>query len=97
MLDIHTCDPTGRRPSVVRDVEFFRIELASLVDGSIAACSPIVPLARFAMRMRRLFIANERSSLGATWPRMSRRCGEAAICPALFKIGAIASERSDFV
>ena len=35
MLDIQTRDPTGRRPPVVQDVEFLRIELASLVDGSI--------------------------------------------------------------
>ena len=60
-----------------------------------AACSPIVPLARLAMRMRRLFIVNERSRRGAICPRMSRRCGEAAICPTLLRTGAIASERSD--
>jgi hypothetical protein len=35
MLDIHTRTSAGRSPSVIRDVEFFRIELAPLDDGSI--------------------------------------------------------------
>jgi hypothetical protein len=35
MLDIHTRTSAGRSPPVIRDVEFFRIELASLNDGSI--------------------------------------------------------------
>ena len=35
MLDIHTRDPTGCSPPIVRDVEFFRIELAPLADGRI--------------------------------------------------------------
>ena len=60
------------------------------------ACSPIAPLARFAIRMRRLSIVNLRSRRGATCPRMSRRCGDAVNCPALFRIGAIASERRCF-
>jgi hypothetical protein len=35
MLDIHTRESAGRKSPVIRDVEFFRIELASLDDGSI--------------------------------------------------------------
>ena len=35
MLDIHTRASAGRSPPVIRDVEFFRIELAPLNDGSI--------------------------------------------------------------
>ena len=35
MLDIKTCEFAGRSPPIIRDVEFFRIELAPLDDGSI--------------------------------------------------------------
>ena len=35
MLDIHTREFAGRNSPVIRDVEFFRIELAPLDDGSI--------------------------------------------------------------
>jgi hypothetical protein len=35
MLDIHAREFVGHNPPVIRDVEFFRIELASLKDGSI--------------------------------------------------------------
>jgi len=35
MLDIHAREFAGRAAPVIRDVEFFRIELASLDDGSI--------------------------------------------------------------
>jgi hypothetical protein len=35
MLDIHTRASAGHSPPVIRDVEFFRIELAPLKDGSI--------------------------------------------------------------
>jgi hypothetical protein len=35
MLDIHTRTSAGRSPPVIRGVEFFRIELAPLEDGSI--------------------------------------------------------------
>src|SRR5207249_3596204 len=60
------------------------------------ACSPIDPLARLAMRIRRLFMVNDKSSLGATWPKMSLTAGEALICPALLRIGAIDSLRKLF-
>jgi hypothetical protein len=35
MLDIQTRASAGRSPPVIRNVEFFRIELAPLDDGSI--------------------------------------------------------------
>lgn len=35
MLDIHTREFAGRSPPIIRNVEFFRIELAPLDDGSI--------------------------------------------------------------
>jgi hypothetical protein len=35
MLDIHTRASAGHSPPFIRDVEFFRIELAPLDDGSI--------------------------------------------------------------
>ena len=35
MLDIHAREFAGRNSPVIRDVEFFRIELAPLHDGSI--------------------------------------------------------------
>ena len=35
MLDIHTRASAGRSPPVIRNVEFFRIELAPLDDGKI--------------------------------------------------------------
>jgi hypothetical protein len=35
MLDIHTRAPAGCHPPVIRNAEFFRIELAPLIDGKI--------------------------------------------------------------
>jgi hypothetical protein len=35
MLDIHTRAAAGCRPPVIRNAEFFRIELAPLIDGKI--------------------------------------------------------------
>ena len=35
MLDIHTRESAGRSPPVIRDVEFFRIELSPLADGKV--------------------------------------------------------------
>ena len=35
MLDIHTRQSAGCQPPVIRGVEFFRMELAPLVDGKI--------------------------------------------------------------
>jgi hypothetical protein len=35
MLDIHTRASAGCHPTVIRNAEFFRIELAPLIDGKI--------------------------------------------------------------
>ena len=35
MLDIHTRASAGCHPPVIRNAEFFRIELAPLIDGKI--------------------------------------------------------------
>jgi hypothetical protein len=35
MLDIHTRPSAGCHPPVIRNAEFFRIELAPLIDGKI--------------------------------------------------------------
>jgi hypothetical protein len=35
MLDIHTRASAGCQPPVIRNAEFFRIELAPLIDGKI--------------------------------------------------------------
>ena len=35
MLDIHTLKSTGSISTVIHDVEFFRIELASMDDGKV--------------------------------------------------------------
>jgi LysR family transcriptional regulator, hydrogen peroxide-inducible genes activator len=58
-----------------------------------AACSPMTPLKRLAMRMRRLSIAKARSNFGDIWPRMARTLGETINSSALLITGEMASVR----
>jgi hypothetical protein len=71
-------------PSVVSGVVLAGIDSSVIVAEEASADVASVELAVWSKR-------------GATWPRMSRKCGEAVNCPALFRISAAASARCCFV
>ena len=60
---------------------------------TLVACSPIVPLARFAITICWWSIACASENFGDVCPRMSRRLGEVVNWPALLRIGAVTSKR----